>query len=184
LSGSEVVEEKYQGAKPIDIEFNGRCLVRIVKQLNLIEVACLVPQKKWVKIAKLVSDMPVERPPERIIARGRKVNLNIFLDNGGAFSSYDPEFVYDPDPLSPLSFDPAKVVIPVRPGRLAKHGYRVDASERTRRMALKKAVEEEGDWLPVFRHLIARATQLKRISPRASKIMRKDAEWLKKMFRW
>ena len=72
-----------QRPEPIDIEFNARCLVRIVKPFNLIEVACLVPQRKWMKIAKLVSDMPVERPPERIIARGRKMNLNIFLDNAG-----------------------------------------------------------------------------------------------------
>jgi hypothetical protein len=74
-------------------------------------------------------------------------------------------------------------VIPVRPGRLARHGYRVSASERRRRQAILEAVEEEGDWLPVYRHLIARSTQLRRISPRASRIMRRDAEWLKKTYK-
>ena len=74
------------------------------------------------------------------------------------------------------------VVIPVRPGRLARHGYRVSAPVRRRRQAILEAVEEEGDWLPVYRHLIARSTQLRRSSPRASKIMRRDAEWLKKKY--
>jgi hypothetical protein len=55
--------------------------------------------------------------------------------------------------------------------------------EAARRKAIVKAVEAEGDWLPVYRHLIARATQLKRTSPMANKIMREDAKWMKKHFR-
>jgi len=74
-------------------------------------------------------------------------------------------------------------VIPVRPGRLSKHGYAVDASEAMRRAALLKAVKEEGDYLPVFRQLLARSTQLKNTSPYAAKVMRADADWLKKHFR-
>lgn len=77
----------------------------------------------------------------------------------------------------------SRVVIPVRAGRLAEHGYAVDMPEHARRKAIMKAVKEEGDYLPVYRHLIARATQLKRRSPSAAKIMREDAEWLKKHFK-
>lgn len=76
----------------------------------------------------------------------------------------------------------SKVVIPVRRGRLADVGYAVDMSEAARRKALMKAVEEEGDYLPVFRHLIARATQHKR-HPEIARVFRADAEWLKKHFR-
>lgn len=77
----------------------------------------------------------------------------------------------------------SKVVIPVRGGRLSQHGYAVDIPEAHRRKIIMEAVKDEGDWLPVYRHLIARATQLKRTSPSAAKVMRGDAIWLKKHFK-
>lgn len=74
------------------------------------------------------------------------------------------------------------VRIPVTPDELAEHGYTVYVSARARRRALREAIEEEGHARPVYRHLIARATQLKNTSPTAAKIMRRDAAWIKETF--
>jgi hypothetical protein len=48
---------------------------------------------------------------------------------------------------------------------------------------IMQAVKQEGDWLPVYGHLIARATQLKRTSPHASQIMRSDAKWMREKYK-
>ena len=74
------------------------------------------------------------------------------------------------------------VRIPVTPGEIAEHGYTVYAGAEARRRALREAVEEEGHARPVYRHLIARAVQLKRQSPWAAKILRRDAKWVKEVF--
>jgi hypothetical protein len=49
-----------------------------------------------------------------------------------------------------------RIVIKIEPGRLAKHGYGLDMSDRKRREALRKAVESEGreSWLSIFRRLV------------------------------
>ncbi|MEM0381407.1 MAG: hypothetical protein QW580_01900 [Nitrososphaerota archaeon] len=76
----------------------------------------------------------------------------------------------------------AAVKIPVTPGEIQEHGYSIYMSAEARRRALREAVEEEGHARPVYRHLIARATQLKRTSPTAAKTLRRDAEWVKETF--
>jgi hypothetical protein len=157
---------------PIDYEVEGSFLVRIVPELQLLEVRLDLPYELFEKIANMVYMWTgVERPPDRIVFRYYKTKVNVFLDA----VDYDARFV---------ELDPRKkVIIPVRAGRLSDLGYSVDKSESVRREIIMKAVKQEGDWLPVYRHLIARATQLKRTSPSASKIMRSDAKWLKSQSR-
>lgn len=82
-----------------------------------------------------------------------------------------------------LYYDPRRrVVIPVTPGTISEWGYSTADPELKRREAIDKAIRAEGSALAIYRHLIARATQLKNVSPRAYRIMRKDAEWLKKKY--
>ena len=77
------------------------------------------------------------------------------------------------------------MVIKVEPGRLERHGYALDKSERTRRAALLKAVEFEGEaaWLSIFRRLVLLSTWNKRKSPDRAARARADAEYLKGKFR-
>lgn len=82
-----------------------------------------------------------------------------------------------------LYYDPRKkVLIPVTAGTVAKWGYSTADSKEKRKEALEKAIRAEGSALSVYRHLIARATQLKNISPKAYKVMREDAAWIKETF--
>ena len=78
-----------------------------------------------------------------------------------------------------------RVVIKVEPGRLERHGYGLDKSERSRRAALRKAVEFEGEasWLSIFRRLILLSTWNKRKSPDRAARARADAEYLKGKFK-
>lgn len=77
-----------------------------------------------------------------------------------------------------------RIVIKVEPGRLEKHGYAMDLSDRKRREALRKAVESEGksSWLSIFRRLVLLSTWNKRKSPERSARARADAEYLKTKF--
>jgi hypothetical protein len=78
-----------------------------------------------------------------------------------------------------------RIVIKVEPGRLEKHGYGLDLSDRKRREALRKAVESEGrdSWLSIFRRLVLLSTWNKRKSPERSVRARSDAEYLKTKYR-
>jgi hypothetical protein len=157
---------------PIDYEVEGSFLIRVVPELQLLEVRLDLPYELFEALANITYKwVGVERPPDRIIFRYYKTKVNVFLDA----VDYDASFeVLDPR---------KKVAIPVREGRLSGLGYSVDKSESVRREIIMQAVKQEGDWLPVYRHLIARATQLKRSSPSASKIMRSDAKWLKERYK-
>ena len=77
-----------------------------------------------------------------------------------------------------------RVVIKVEPGRFERHGYGLDKSERSRRVALRNAVEFEGEasWLHIFRRMILMSTWNKRKSPDRAARARADAEYLKGKF--
>ena len=77
----------------------------------------------------------------------------------------------------PGKLDPGKGFGPLRKGELKKHGYVYNATEDIRHDALKKAVEEFGA-LGVYHKLDAIAKLSKRTAPEASKIFRKDREWI------
>lgn len=85
----DVIEGKFiKGVpEPIDYLFDAvPAVVRLVPELNLIEVAVGIPQDDWMEIATITANYsPVpERPPERIIFRShRGSKVNIFLDNLG-----------------------------------------------------------------------------------------------------
>ena len=84
--------------------------------------------------------------------------------------------------IKKLTYDPkAKVIIPVTPGTISEWGYSVYDSEKKRHQALNKAIRAEGSALSIYRHLIARATQLKNY-PKPYRILRKDAAWIKKTY--
>jgi len=70
---------------------------------------------------------------------------------------------------------------PLREGELSQFGYSnvLKKADRTRRIALKKAVKKYGS-LPVRRKLQAVATYTKRTSPNASKVFKADIAWIKK----
>jgi len=70
---------------------------------------------------------------------------------------------------------------PLREGELSQFGYSnvTKKADRTRRIALKKAVKKYGP-LSVRRKLQAIATYTKRTSPGSSKIFLADIAWIKK----
>jgi len=77
----------------------------------------------------------------------------------------------------PGKLDPGKGFGPLRKGELKKHGYVYHVPEDERHNALKKAVEEFGA-LGVYHKLDAIAKLSKRTAPEASKIFKKDREWI------
>ncbi|MEM3423714.1 MAG: hypothetical protein QXE51_04040 [Nitrososphaeria archaeon] len=166
-----ITGEVYDKA-PSVLDFTGEnYIIRIVPELKLVEVAIAVDGDTFRKIADITKDWGiVERPSDRIIFRGWKMNgkVNVFIDYEGA------------------DFDP-RVVIPVTRGTLASHGYAVDISERGRRSILRKIIEDGHEKaISIYRHLIARATQHKH-NPDVAKILREDAEYVKSVYygtRW
>jgi hypothetical protein len=155
--------------KPIDFHLDCvPCVIRLVPDMKLCEVAIGVDGDTFRKIAQITVGWPVERPSDRIIFRGWKMNgkVNVFIDYADA-----------------LEFEPRKVVIPVTRGTLAEHGYATDLIAERRRSILKSIIEKAGEpAISIYRHLIARATQHKRRNPEVAKVLRQDAEWVKKTY--
>lgn len=60
---------------------------------------------------------------------------------------------------------------------LGQYGYKTTNSERSRRIALGKAVRGHGK-LPTFRRLVVLAIYTKNTNPRRSKLYRADAAWV------
>ncbi|MEM1945014.1 MAG: hypothetical protein QXX57_04690 [Nitrososphaerota archaeon] len=168
----DIITGEVYDKKPEVHDFEGEnYVIRIVPEMKLVEVALAVDGDTFREIANLTADWGnVERPSDRIIFRGWKMNgkVNVFVDYEGA------------------SFDP-RVVIPVTRGTLSRHGYSIDASERGRRSILQKIIEGGREKaVSVYRHLLARATQHKR-NPSVAKVLREDAEWVKRVYygtRW
>lgn len=77
-----------------------------------------------------------------------------------------------------------KVVIPVvlKPGGLSRFGYHAENTDRSRHVALLRAVREEG-YLPIIRRLNLIATFNRYKSPRFSRVFKKDQEWLSKRYK-
>jgi len=72
---------------------------------------------------------------------------------------------------------------PLKHGMLTKFGYHPVEAKTNRRKALMKAIRiGMEDPLAVFRRLIAISTLTKRMAPRASRIYRQDAAWVKGFF--
>jgi hypothetical protein len=66
---------------PLDYEVEGSFLVRIVPELQLLEVRLDLPYDLFEKIANMVYMWTgVERPPDRIVFRFYKTKVNVFLD--------------------------------------------------------------------------------------------------------
>jgi hypothetical protein len=170
----DVITGEVYTTPPSVLDFHGEnYTIRIVPELKLVEVALAVDADTFREIADLTRDWGVvERPSDRIIFRGWKMNgkVNVFIDYEGA----------DLDPKR-------KVVIPVTRGTLAKHGYATDMSASGRRSILRKIIEGGREKaIHVYRHLIARATQHKR-NPQVARVLREDAEYVKRVYygtRW
>ena len=175
----EVLDEK-----PDIFDFvSSQSIIRIVPALRLIEVAVAVDEKTFRKIANMTAGWSgIERPADRIIFRShRGFKVNAFID-------YDPDsepfdhYVLAPEDLPEAEADP-RVVIPVTTGTLSEHGYATDMTANARRAVLRKIIEGGYEKaISVYRHLIARATQHKRRNPGVAKILRSDAEWVKKTY--
>lgn len=70
---------------------------------------------------------------------------------------------------------------PLRQGTLRQFGYSTSSSERSRHIALAKAVKSEG-YLPIYRKLNAVYVLQRNTSPSKSKLFKRDRDWLKKKF--
>jgi hypothetical protein len=90
---------------PIDWEIEGSFLVRIVPELQLLEVRLDLPYELFEKIANMVYMWTgVERPPDRIVFRYYKTKVNVFLDG----VDYDAKVV---------ELDPRKKKVKMKGGR-------------------------------------------------------------------
>jgi hypothetical protein len=163
-------------------------IIRIVPALRLVEIAVGVDDKTFRKIANMTADwVGIERPSDRIIFRSHKgFKVNAFIDYDPDAEEFDhyvlaPEDLPDADPRK-------KVKIPVTPGTLSDHGYATDMTATARRTILKRIIEGGYEKaISVYRHLIARATQHKNRNPDVARVLRSDADWVKKTYygtRW
>jgi len=75
---------------------------------------------------------------------------------------------------------PKSVIGPLKHGMLTKFGYHPVEEPNDRRRALNKAIKNGGEKpLAVFRRLQAVSTLTKRMAPRASRIYKADAGWVR-----
>ena len=160
-------------------------IIRIVPALRLVEVAVSVDDKTFRKIANMTAGWyGIERPSDRIIFRSHKgFKVNVFLDYDPDAEGFD-HYVLAPEDLPDAEADPRKKVkIPVTEGTLSDHGYATDKHVNVRRDILRKIIEGGYEKaISVYRHLIARATQHKNRNPSVAKILREDADWVKRTY--
>ena len=84
----------------------------------------------------------------------------------------------------------SSVIIPIDDGTLSNKGYSTYGRVKERREALERVIRSKMrsgktryvSSLSVYRGLIARSTRSRTRAVRASEIMRKDAEWVKKEY--
>ena len=79
----DVVTGEVYNEKPKVVDFVGDgYVVRIIPLMRLVEVALCISGDDFVRIAELTKEWPVERPSDRIIFRGWRMNgkVNVFLD--------------------------------------------------------------------------------------------------------
>jgi len=75
---------------------------------------------------------------------------------------------------------PKSVIGPLKHGMLTKFGYHPVEEQNDRRRALNKAIKNGGEKpLAVFRRLQAVSILTKRMAPRASRIYKSDAGWVR-----
>ncbi len=75
-----------------------------------------------------------------------------------------------------------KLIVIKKPGALRKHGYSIKKSRLARRKALTRAIEEYGA-LSVFRKLVAQYVFRKNYNPKAAKIFKADADWVRESYK-
>jgi len=78
---------------------------------------------------------------------------------------------------------PKSVIGPLKHGMLTKFGYHPVEAKTNRRKALHRAITK-GKELPlaVFRRLMAISTLTKRMAPRAHRIYKQDAMWVRQKY--
>jgi len=75
---------------------------------------------------------------------------------------------------------PKSVIGPLKHGMLTRFGYHPVEARSGRHRALMKAIHTGGEKpLAVFRRLMAVSTLTKRMAPRASRIYKEDAHWIR-----
>lgn len=75
-----------------------------------------------------------------------------------------------------------KVIGPLKHGMLTKFGYHPVEAKTNRYKALSKAVSKGEKPLSVMRRLVAISTLTKRTLPRASRIYKSDAMWIRSKY--
>jgi hypothetical protein len=75
-----------------------------------------------------------------------------------------------------------KVIGPLKAGMLTKYGYHPVEAKTNRHKALTKGVSKGEKPLAVMRRLVAISTLTKRMAPRASRIYKQDAMWIRKKY--
>jgi Family of unknown function (DUF5771) len=75
-----------------------------------------------------------------------------------------------------------KVIGPLKGGMLTRYGYHPVEATTTRHKALSKGISRGEKPIAVMRRLIAISTLTKRTLPRASRIYKQDAKWIRSKY--
>ena len=90
-------------------------------------------------------------------------------------SKVGPSYAYDVGTIGKSK----KVIGPLKHGMLTRFGYHPVEAKTNRHKALTKAVSRGEKPLAVMRRLVAISTLTKRTLPRASRIYKQDAMWIR-----
>jgi len=77
-----------------------------------------------------------------------------------------------------------KLIGKLKKGMLTQYGYHPVEAMTNRRKSLSKGISQGETPLAVSRRLLAISTLTKRTAPRASRIYKQDAKWIKSKFKW
>jgi hypothetical protein len=77
-----------------------------------------------------------------------------------------------------------KLIGKLKKGMLTQYGYHPVEAMTNRHKSLSKGISQGETPLAVSRRLLAISTLTKRTAPRASRIYKQDAKWIKSKFKW
>ena len=120
----------------------------------------------------------VRRVTRKVVRVHRKDGTSYTYVRKSSTTKVRPSYAYD---VGTIGQSKSRIG-PLKHGMLTRFGYHPVEAKTNRRKALSKGVSKGEEPLAVMRRLIAISTLTKRTAPRASRIYKQDAMWVRSKY--